>query len=420
MEVANSEAENIAPLDSEEVAAETERATEVLAPHLRQTPTRLSDHFSEQLGVEVYLKPENFQRTGSFKVRGAGYALSKLDNHQRRWGVVAASAGNHAQGVAAAALRMNIKALIVMPESTPNTKLDAVRALGAEVELYGPTFDDAYGRAREIESERGLAMIPPFNHPDVIAGQGTVGLEILDEVPEVGTIIVSVGGGGLIAGLAAAVKSRRPDVRIIGVVASGADSLSRSMNVGSIVATDTIKTIADGIAVKRVGELCFPLIQKLVDQVVTVDDDHMARAILSLLERERMLAEAAGAAPLAALVERRVRVTGKVVALISGGNLDVNLLSRIIGKGLALQNRYARIQVVLHDVPGSLMNLSRIVADERVNIIHIEHDRMSTAVPINHTVSTLYLELRGREHLESLVHKLLAEGYEVWREDNQP
>ncbi len=418
MKLANLTPENLGPLDADKVASEAETAAGVLAPYLRPTTARLSEYFSEQLGVEVYLKPENFQRTGSFKIRGAGYALSKLDTQQRRWGVVAASAGNHAQGVASAARRMDIKALIVMPESTPNTKLDAVRALGAEVELHGPTFDDAYERAREIESDRGLAMIPPFNHPDVIAGQGTVGLEILDEVPEAGTIIVSVGGGGLISGLAAAVKNRRPDVRVIGVVASGADSLARSLEAGKIINTQDIKTIADGIAVKQVGELCFPLIQELVDQVVTVDDDRMARAILSLLERERMLAEAAGAAPLAALLDRRVRVSGKVVALISGGNLDVNLLSRIIGKGLALQNRYARIQVVLHDVPGSLMNLSKIVADERVNIIHIEHDRMSTAVPINHTVSTLYLELRGREHLESLIQKLLSDGYEVWREDS--
>jgi len=418
MEVAKSEAEKSGPLDANEVAGEAARATEVLAPHLRPTRARLSEYFSEQLGVEVYLKPENFQRTGSFKVRGAGYALSKLDTQQRKWGVVTASAGNHAQGVAAAARRMDIKALIVMPESTPNTKLDAVKALGAEVELYGPAFDDAYERARQIESERGLSMIPPFDHPDVIAGQGTVGLEILDEVPEAGTIVVPVGGGGLIAGLAAAVKKNRPDVRVVGVVASGAASLARSIEAKNIVATESVKTIADGIAVKRVGDLCFPLIQQLVDQVVTVDDDHMARAILSLLERERMLAEAAGAAPLAALMERRFRVSGKVVAVVSGGNLDVNLLSRIIGKGLALQNRYARIQVVLHDVPGSLMNLSRIVANERVNIIHIEHDRMSTAVPINHTISTLYLELRGREHLESLLQKLLVEGYEVWREDS--
>ncbi len=418
MEVAKTPADEEKPLDADEIAGEAARAAKVLAPHLRPTPVRLSEYFSEQLGVEVFLKPENFQRTGSFKVRGAGYALSKLNDRQRSWGVVSASAGNHAQGVASAAKRMGVKALIVMPETTPNTKLDAVRELGAEVVLHGGTFDDAYDHARNVEADRGLAMIPPFDHPDVIAGQGTVGLEILDEVPDVGTIIVSVGGGGLIAGLAAAVKKKRPDVRVIGVAAAGAPSIARSLEAGGIVEVESVKTIADGIAVKRIGNLCFPLIQKLVDQVVTVEDDHMARAILSLLERERMLVEAAGAAPLAALMERRIRVSGKVVALVSGGNLDVNLLSRIIGKGLALQNRYARIQVVLHDVPGSLMNLSKIVANARVNIIHIEHDRMSTAVPINHTVSTLYLELRGRSHLESLVQNLLAEGYEVWREDN--
>ena len=272
-----------------------------------------------------------------------------------QWGVVTASAGNHAQGVAFAAKELGVKALVVMPEATPNTKLDAVRALGAETELFGASFDDAYARARAYEEERGLTMIPPFDHPDVIAGQGTLGLEILEDVPDVGTILVPIGGGGLISGLAAVVKTRKPDVRIIGVVAQGAAALMRSLDAGRIVESKTVQTIADGIAVKRNGELCFPLIQDLVDQVVSVSDDAMANAILGLLERERMLSEAAGASSLAALIERKTRVSGKVVALISGGNLDVNLLSRIIGKGLALANRYARIQVPLHDAPGALM-----------------------------------------------------------------
>ncbi|MEE9274500.1 MAG: threonine ammonia-lyase [bacterium] len=406
------------PLEAEEVAEEAERAASVIAGHLRPTPARLSEYFSERLGVEVYLKPENFQRTGSFKVRGAAYALHRLSDAQKQWGVVTASAGNHAQGVAFAAGKLGVKAVVVMPEYTPNIKLDAVRALGAEVELFGPTFDDAYARACAIEADRGLAMIPPFDHPHVIAGQGTLGKEILDEVPDVGTIFAPVGGGGLIAGLAAVVKKRRPEVRVVGVVADGVGSLPRSLDAGRIVEAGDIRTIADGIAVKRVGALCFPLIQKLVDQVVTVSDDHMAHAILSLLERERMLAEAAGAAPLAALIERRARAQGKVVALISGGNLDVNLLSRIIGKGLALADRYARLQIPLHDVPGALLGLSKIVADCRVNIIHIEHDRISTLVPINHTLSTLHLEVRGREHLETLVQKLLSSGYEVRREES--
>jgi threonine dehydratase len=304
-----------------------------------------------------------------------------------------------------------------MPESTPNTKLDAVRALGAEAELCGANFDEAFARAKEIEAERGLVMTPPFDHPDVIAGQGTIAHEVLDEVPDVGTIVVPVGGGGLISGVASAVKARRPDVRIVGVAAEGAPSLPRSVDAGRIVGTDFVQTIADGIAVKRIGAMCFPLIQKLVDQVVTVSDDQMARAILSLLERERMLAEAAGAASLAALLERRARVTGKVVALITGGNLDVNLLSRIIGKGLAIANRYARLQVPLHDAPGSLARLSETIADCRVNIIHIEHDRLSTQVAINHTLSTLHLEVRGREHLEQLVQRLISEGYDVLREE---
>jgi len=408
--------DEVKPLDAGKVAEEAARAAEVISRYLRPTPCRLSEHFSEQLGLEVYLKPENFQRTGSFKVRGAFYATSRLNPSQRQWGVVTASAGNHAQGVAFAAKQMGVRSLVVMPEYTPNTKLDAVKALGAEVELHGVTFDEAYARAREHEASRGLVMVPPFDHPDVIAGQGTLGIEILNEVPDVGTILVSVGGGGLISGLAAVVKARRPDVRVIGVVAQGVPSLPRSLDAGKIVESPSVSTIADGIAVKRVGEFCFPMIRQLVDQVVTVSDDHMAHAILSLLERERMLAEAAGAAPLAALNERRARVSGKVVALVSGGNLDVNLLSRIIGKGLALANRYARVQVPLQDVPGALAKLSKAVAECRVNIIHIEHDRLSTQVPINHTISTLYLEVRGRDHLEALIQRLLAEGYEVRRE----
>lgn len=397
------------------IAAESASAAEAIAPYLRPTPARLTEHFSEQLGVEIYLKPENFQRTGAFKVRGGIYALQKLEPAQRHWGVVTASAGNHAQGVAFAAKELGVKALVVMPEATPNTKLDAARALGAETELFGASFDDAYARARGYEKERGLTMIPPFDHPDVIAGQGTLGLEILEEVPDAGTILVPVGGGGLISGVAAAVKTRKPDARVIGVVAEGAASLMRSLDAGRIIEAGAVQTIADGIAVKRSGELCFPLIRELVDQVVSVSDDAMANAILGLLEQERMLVEAAGAASLAALIERKTRVSGKVVALLSGGNLDVNLLSRIIGKGLALANRYARIQVPLHDVPGALMRLSKIVADCRVNIIHIEHDRLSTEVPINHTLSTLHMEVRGRAHLEQLAQILLQEGYEVRR-----
>ena len=262
------------------IAAESVRAAETLSSYLRPTPARLTEHFSEQLGVEIYLKPENFQRTGSFKVRGGIYALKKLESAQHQWGVVTASAGNHAQGVAFAAKQLGVKALVVMPEFTPNTKLDAVRALGAETELFGSSFDDAYERARAHEKERGLTMIPPFDHLDVIAGQGTLGLEILKEVPDVGTILVPVGGGGLISGLAAVVKTQKPDVRVIGVVAEGAASLVRSLDAGKILESDAVQTIADGIAVKRSGELCFPLIQELVDQVVSVSDDAMANAIL--------------------------------------------------------------------------------------------------------------------------------------------
>lgn len=417
MEMAEKAQAGSESLDPAKIAEEAARAAGVLAVHLRPTPARLSDHFSEQLDTEIYLKPENFQRTGSFKVRGAAYAVSKLSQKQCQCGVVTASAGNHAQGVAFAAKKLGVKALVIMPEYTPNTKYEAVRSLDAEVELYGPTFDDAYTRAREIEKDRGLAMIPPFNHPDVIAGQGTLGLEILEEVPDVGTIIIPVGGGGLISGVASVVKTHRPEVQIVAVVPEGVPTLPNSLAAGHIVASADVHTIADGVAVKRLGELCFPLIAQLVDQTVTVSDDNMANAILGLLERERMLVEGAGAASLAALIEGKARLNGKTVALISGGNLDVNLLSRIIGKGLALANRYARLQVPLHDTPGALAKLSHMVAECRVNIIHIEHDRLSTLVPINDTLSTLYLEVRGREHLETLIQRLLSEGYEVRQEE---
>ena len=400
------------------ICRESSLAQGVIQPHLRKTPCRLSEDFSEQLGFELYLKLENLQRTGSFKTRGSMYAISKLKKEQRESGVVTASAGNHAQGVAFAAKQLGIYSLVVMPEYTPNTKLDAVKALGSEVELYGSTFDDAYARAEEYKSSKGLVMIHPFDDSDVIAGQGTVALEILEQVPDVETIIVSVGGGGLISGVISVVKTLRPDIRVVGVVADGVPSLKESMKTGSSVEVSSISTIADGIAVKKIGENCFSIIQENADDIVSVSDDSMASAILSLLEEERMLAEAAGAAPLASLFDKKVKGTGKTVALICGGNLDVNLLSRIIGKGLALNNRYAKLQVPLHDVPGALTKLSRIVSEERVNIIHIEHDRFSTQVPINHTLSRLYLEVRGNDHLEFLVKRLISENYEVIRENN--
>ncbi|MFQ5895598.1 MAG: threonine ammonia-lyase [Nitrospinota bacterium] len=390
------------------------RAREFLSEFLVPTPCRRSPHFSERLGFEVFLKPENIQRTGSFKIRGALYGLSRMDPKRRAWGVVAASAGNHAQGVAFAAQRMGTKAVILMPEGTPITKYQAVRELGAEALLRGATFDDAYAEAKKVEAERGLAFIHPFDDPALIAGQATVGLEILEEGEAPDAIIVPVGGGGLISGVAAVVKTLRPEVQVVGVVAEGAPGMLLSIRAGRVVEPDGVATIADGIAVRRVGERTFPLVRDLVDKVVSVSDDEIARAVLQLLEREHLLVEGAGATVLAALLARKFRPQGhRVVLLLSGGNLDVNLLSRIIGKGLALAGRYARLLVPLRDVPGSLAKLAGEIAACQVNIIHIEHDRMSTQVPINHTLSTLHLEVRGRDHLETVMNRLLRSGYQV-------
>jgi threonine dehydratase len=340
-----------------------------------RTPMILSDALSHLTGKEVYLKLENLQKTGSFKIRGAYHKLSRFNSLMRKRGVIAASAGNHAQGVALASSLLGIRATIVMPQGASLAKQMATRSYGGEVILYGQDVDEALRYAKGLAGKE-KAFIHPYDDEEVIAGQGTLGLEILEEVPDVEGIIVPVGGGGLISGIATIVKKRRPRVKIIGVQSSHVPSALASLRKKRIVEVEAEPTLADGIAVRRVGEIAFPIIQKRVDEIVTVEEDEIASAILLLMERKRIVAEGAGATPVAALLSKQVKIKPrKLVLVISGGNIDVHLLDRIIEKGLTQTGRMARFEVLLRDVPGSLTKLTGLVAQHHANILHIIHER---------------------------------------------
>jgi len=378
---------------------------------IRRTPTVYSDTFSKLAGKEVFLKLENLQKSGSFKVRGAYYKLSRLNSSERRRGVVAASAGNHAQGVAFASSLLGIHATVVMPEISSIAKQMATRSYGGEVVLFGQNTDEALARAKEI-AKGGTSFIHPFDDEQVIAGQGTIGLEILEEVPGVEAIIIPVGGGGLISGIATIVKKRKPKVKIIGVQSARAPSAFFSMKHHKIVEMKVRPTLADGIALRRVGEITFPIIQKAVDDIVTVRENEIASAILMLMERKRVVAEGAGAAPLAALLSNRTRMRPqKVVLVVSGGNIDVNLLDRIIEKGLSETGRIARLGVILRDVPGSLSRLSELIARHHANILHIVHERAAKDIPIGFSRVVLILETRSPDHIVEIKEGLRKERY---------
>jgi len=371
---------------------EIERARHTIQKMVHPTPILTSDSISARVGLKVYLKLENLQKTGSFKIRGASYKISKLISSSDLKGVVAASAGNHAQGVALAASSHGIPATIVMPERAPLSKQLATRAYGGRVILQGNSFEEAEGYARELEKE-GLAMIHPFEDEDIITGQGTIGLEVMETLPDLDAIVVPIGGGGLISGVALAIKERKPTVQVIGVEAAAAPSAFHSIKAGRIIPVKPLPSIADGIAVKSLGQITYPIIRQFVDDIVTVEEDEIAAAILMLMERKRIVAEGAGAVPLAALLKGDTKIKGpNCVLLISGGNIDVNLIDRIIAQGLAKTGRIIRIAVNLRDVPGSLANLSRIIAISGANILHIHHDRISRGIPIGSSKVTLELE----------------------------
>jgi threonine dehydratase len=389
-------------------------AAERLEKRVRRTELIFSHHFSEHLGRPVFFKCENLQRTGSFKIRGALNFLLSQPREGLSRGVITASAGNHGQGVAFAARLLGVQSLVFMPENTPLQKVNAVREYGAETVLTGKNFDEAYAAATARQKETGSLFVHPFEDPLVMAGQGTIGLEILAELPDVSTIIVPIGGGGLISGIATAVRETRPDVRIIGVEASTAPAVHYSLKKARLMEAPTTMSLADGIAVKRPGENAFRIIRALVDDVVLVEEEEIAQAIVVLLERGKLLVEGAGAVSLAALLHGRIACSqGKTVCLLSGGNIDVKTISRVVERGLVAGGRYLKLKVELEDIPGSLARLAAEVAAVRANIFYINHDRRSLSLPLGRTEVILELETRGFEHIRDIVAHLEGKGYEV-------
>ena len=363
---------------------------------------------------EVHLKTENLQVTGSFKVRGAAYKISQLSEEEKKKGVIACSAGNHAQGVALAATKNGIKSLICLPDGAPISKVEATRKYGADICLVEGVYDDAYNRALQLKDEMGYTFIHPFNDEDVIAGQGTIGLEILEQLPDVDVVIVPVGGGGLISGVAFAIKSLNPNVKVYGVQASGAPSMLRSIADGKIEKLDTVSTIADGIAVKEPGDVTFEMCQKYVDGIVSVTEDEIAAAILALIEQQKLIAEGAGAVSVAAAMFNKVDVKGKkVCCLVSGGNIDVTILSRVIKRGLLKSGRTYSLTIELIDKPGQLKGVAGTIAELGGNVISVHHERASEGSDINGCYLRLLLETRNFEHIEAIKNALTERGYHI-------
>lgn len=362
---------------------------------------------------DVFLKTENLQITGSFKVRGAYYKISRLTDEQKRKGVIACSAGNHAQGVALAASRQGIDALICLPEGAPISKVEATRSYGAGIELVKGVYDDAYNRALEIMKETGRTMIHPFDDEDVIAGQGTIALEILQQLPEADAIVVPVGGGGLISGVAFTAKMLKPSIKIYGVQAKGAASMLVSHEMHEIHALSGVNTIADGIAVKCPGDITFGLVEKYVDEIVTVTDDEIAVAILDLMEKQKLVSEGAGAVAVAAALSGRIPLTGRTVLLVSGGNIDVTVLSRVINRALIREGRLADITVELIDKPGQLVEVSTIIAHAGANVTGVFHDKNGNEKDLNNCTLRVTMETRDHEHIEEIKKALSSHGFQL-------
>lgn len=391
---------------------EFERAAQRLKGVLHHTELDLSATFSAMTGGNIYLKYENSQKTGSFKIRGASNKIAALVERGETGAVVASSAGNHAQGVAYAAHRFGIPATIVMPKTAPIAKAKATEGYGATVVLAGDCYDDAYAKACEICEQEHATFLHPYNDPEVIAGQGTLGLEILGDLPTADIVIVPAGGGGLLAGVAACIKQINPRVQVIGVQAEGADAIAQSFHSHSYVQTDSVATIADGIAVKAPGDITVPLIQKYADDVVTVNDLEISEAVLLLMERCKQIVEPSGAAPVAAVLKGKVDVKGKnVVCLLSGGNIDVSFIHRIVEKGLVTRYRHMKFNVIMPDVPGSLERLAGIIAEQNANIIMFQHDRVNANLDINEAIVHVVCEVGGKEQGQALQKAINSAGY---------
>jgi threonine dehydratase len=393
--------------------ADIEGAREVLRGVSVYTPMEESRWLSAAAGGPVLLKAENLQRTGSFKIRGAYFRMSRLSDAEKAAGVVAASAGNHAQGVALAAQMLGIKATVFMPEGAPIPKEKATRGYGADVRFHGHTIDEGLVEARKFADETGAVLIHPFDHVDIVTGQGTCGLEVLEQCPEVRTVVVPTGGGGLIAGMGTAIKALRPDVCLVGVQAEGAAAYVGSLAAGRPVALESMSTMADGIAVGRPGDVPFTAVTAHVDEVITVSEESLSRALLMLLERAKLLVEPAGAAAVAALLDHPRRFETPAVAVLSGGNVDPLLLMRVIRHGLAAAGRYLFFRVRIPDLPGGLARLLNELADVEANVLDVVHERTSPTLHIDEVEVALQVETRGTQHAERVLARLRERGYRV-------
>lgn len=388
------------------------RASNALRDVVRKTDVVYAPQLKP--GAELYLKTENLQITGSFKVRGAYYKMSKLSKAEKEKGVVACSAGNHAQGVALAAQKNGINAVICLPDGAPISKIEATRSYGAEVCLVEGVYDDAYSKALSLRDEKGLTFIHPFDDEDVIAGQGTIALEIEDQLPDLDAVIVPIGGGGLISGIAYTIKAINPGVKVYGVQAVGAPSMLNSVKDHEIEELPTVSTIADGIAVKKPGNLTYELCSKYVDEIVTVTDDEISAAILALMEQHKLVTEGAGAVAVAAAMFDKIDLQGKkAVCILSGGNIDVTILSRVINRGLLMSGRTCQLMIELVDKPGQLKNVSRIIAELGGNVISVHHERANEGSDVNGCYLRLVLETRNYQHIAEIEKALSDFGFKL-------
>ena len=364
--------------------------------------------------THIYLKTENLQVTGSFKVRGAYYKISQLTEEQKKAGVIACSAGNHAQGVALSATKNGIKSVVCMPDGAPISKVEATKSYGAEVVLVPGVYDDAYNKAVELKNEKGYTFVHPFDDEDVIAGQGTIGLEILNQLENIDAVVVPIGGGGLISGVAFAIKNLKPNIKVYGVQAANAPSMYESVKQKKQITLDAVSTFADGIAVKHPGDVTFELVNKYVDEIVTVSEDEIAMAILTLMERQKLISEGAGATAVAAVLSNKVPVEGKnVVCVVSGGNIDVNILSRVLTRGLKSSGRNVNMQIALEDKPGQLVLVSTIISKCGGNIINVRYERSDLNMPISSCYLTIGMETKNFDHISHIKEELIKAGLKI-------
>lgn len=394
--------------------SDIQKAREQIKDVIRRTEIVRSGRLSEEYGVDIWIKLENTQYTGSFKLRGAFNKISSLTAEERAKGVVASSAGNHAQGVAFSAAKAGVKCTIVMPLNAPLIKVESTKAFGAKVVQHGEFYDEAFDKAKEIEREDSSIFVHPYEDPYIIAGQGTLGLELLEDVPDLETVVVPIGGGGLISGIAIALKTLKPSVRVIGVQSDQADALCRMFHGQEVSKKTRVATIADGIAVKRASPVMFNnFIKKYVDDIVTVSDDEIAEAIVNLMERQKTVAEGAGAAAVAAVLAKKVKLKGTSVILVCGGNIDLNIIEKVLEKGLVRKGRLVELSVIVDDLPGNLNKMTQILAQNRANILEVHHDRVSMGLDLRQTRIDFVIETANREHVERIRAAFRAVGAQL-------